>query len=459
VPLAALVLAATLCQTAPAEPSPPQPPAPTAADTPRPAGPSSPAASAGSARKTLEEILKEKGVITEEDYQKVKKSKAPSYSPGKGFTLTSEDGKFSLTIGGYIQPRYSFAEKDDEHEPTAQQKDVSEFRVRRAKLVLGGYAFTKDLTYKLQMEFTNSGNARMLDDAYVNYRLRDEIQVRGGQDKVPFSRQWLNSGWALSFIERSIASDAFYAGRDIGLMVNGKLRGGMITYAIGGFGGSGQSTLSTSTDNAAALRLVLNPFGEVPYVEADIDMSRSPLLSIGGNYYHKAFRRSTTAGANTNGFATNNVQLVANNLAFTSPSIPNGWLGGGANQFDDAEKVDVDTLGADAVFKWMGLAVQGEFYYGRAEGQSSNELLHAQGGYGQVGYMILPRHLEAAVRYSLVDPDTEQDDDSRTEYQGAVSYYFSGHPLKLQAEFTHRRDDARGGTDDRIYRIQAQVMF
>ena len=93
----------------------------------------------------------------------------------------------------------------------------------------------------------------------------------------------------------------------------------------------------------------------------------------------------------------------------------------------------------------MGLALQGEFYYGRAEGQSSNELLHAQGGYGQVGYMVLPRHLEAAVRYSLVDPDTDQDDDSRTEYQGAVSYYFSGHPLKLQAEFTHRRDDARGG--------------
>jgi hypothetical protein len=456
--LTALVLAASLSQTAPAEPPPSQPPAPPAAEAPPPAGPTSPVAPAGSARKTLEEILKEKGVITEEDYQKVKKSKTPSYSPGKGFTFTSEDGRFSLTLGGYIQPRYSFAQKDDEHVASAQRTDVSEFRVRRAKLVLGGHAFTKDLTYKLQTEFTNSGNARMLDDAYVNYRLRDEIQVRAGQDKVPFSRQWLNAGWALSFIERSIASDAFYAGRDIGLMVNGKLLGGTITYVTGGYGGSGQSTLSTSTDNAAALRLVLNPFGEVPYVEADIDMSQSALLSVGGNYYHMAFRRSTTAGANTNGFATNNVQFVANNLAFTSPSIPNGWLGSGANQFDDAEKVDVDTFGVDAVFKWMGLAVQGEFYYGRAEGQSSNEILHERRL--RTGRLHgPPRHLEAAVRYSLVDPDTDQDDDSRTEYQGAVSYYFSGHPLKLQAEFTHRRDDARGGTDDRIYRIQAQVMF
>jgi phosphate-selective porin OprO and OprP len=459
VSLTALVLTVALSQSAPSDPPLPQPPAPPAAEAPRSAVPSPAAASGGSARKTLEEVLKEKGVITEEDYQKVKRSKPPGYSPGKGFTFTSEDGKFSLTLGGYIQPRYSFAQKDDEHVAPAQQADVSEFRVRRAKFVLSGYAFTKDLTYKLQTEFTNSGNARMLDDAYLNYRWRDELQVRGGQDKVPFSRQWLNAGWALSFIERSIASDAFYAGRDIGLMVNGKLLGGTITYVIGGYGGSGQSTLSTSTDNAAAVRLVANPFGDVPYVEADIDMSRSPLLSVGGNYYRKAFRRNTTAGANTNGFATNNVQLVANNLVFTSPSIPNGWLGSGANQFDEAEKVDVDTFGIDAVFKWMGLAIQGEFYYGRAEGQSSNEILHALGGYGQVGYMVLPRHLEAAVRYSRVDPDSDQDDNSLTEYQGALSYYFSGHPLKLQAEFTHRRDEARGETDDRIYRIQAQVMF
>ena len=204
---------------------------------------------------------------------------------------------------------------------------------------------------------------------------------------------------------------------------------------------------------------MVNPFGEVPYVEADIDMSRSPLLSVGGNYYHKAFRRSTTAGANTNGFATNNVQFVANNLAFTSPSIPNGWLGNGANQFDDAEKVDVDTFGVDAVFKWMGLALQGEFDL-RPRGGPVVERAPARAGRLRTGrLMVLPRHLEAAVRYSLVDPDTDQDDDSRTEYQGAVSYDFSGHPLKLQAEFTHRRDDARGGTDDRIYRIQAQVMF
>lgn len=456
-PLAALVLAATLSQT-PAEPASSPPPAPPAAEAPPSAIPSPAVASGGSARKTLEEILKEKGVITEEDFQKIKRSKPPSYGPGKGFTLTSEDAKFSLTLGGYIQPRYSFAEKDDEHVARAQQADVSEFRVRRAKLVLSGHAFTKGLTYKLQTELTNSGNARMLDDAYLNYRWRDELQVRAGQDKVPFSRQWLDAGWALSFIERSIASDAFYAGRDLGLTVNGKLLGGMITYAIGGYGGSGQSALSTSTDNAAALRLVANPFGDMPYVEADIDMSERPLLSVGGNYYRKAFRRSTASGS-TNGFATNNVQLVANNLAFTSPSIPNGWLGGGASQFDDAEKVEVDTFGIDAAFKWMGLAVQGEFYYGRAEGQSSSELLHARAGYGQVGYMVLPRHLEAAVRYSLVDPDTAQHDDSRTEYQGAVSYYVTGHPLKLQAEFTHRRDDARGGTDDRIYRLQAQVMF
>ena len=123
------------------------------------------------------------------------------------------------------------------------------------------------------------------------------------------------------------------------------------------------------------------------------------------------------------------------------------------------EGVDVDTFGADGAFKWMGLALQGELYFGRAEGRSSKALLHARGGYAQAGFMVVPRHLEAAVRYSYVNPDTDRPDNSRTEYQGALSYYFSGHPLKLQGEYTERHDQALGDTVDRIYRVQAQLMF
>ena len=55
--------------------------------------------------KTLEDVLKGKGVITEEDYKAVTKVKPLDYKLGKGYTLSAPDQKFQLTLGGRLQPR------------------------------------------------------------------------------------------------------------------------------------------------------------------------------------------------------------------------------------------------------------------------------------------------------------------------------------------------------------------
>ena len=66
--------------------------------------------------KTLEEVLKEKGVITEADYNEIiktaPKSKPVDYKLGQGFTFTSPDEKFLLSLGGQMQFRYTFNELD-----------------------------------------------------------------------------------------------------------------------------------------------------------------------------------------------------------------------------------------------------------------------------------------------------------------------------------------------------------
>ena len=388
-------------------------------------------------------------MITEAEYKEATKVKPISYKIGKGFTLMSPDEKFSLTIGGFLQPRYTFFDNDS-------KQDVSQFRVRRAKFVLSGHAFTKDLTFKLQTEFTQAGNAKLLDDAWMNYKIMKELQIRSGQDKVPFSRQWLNSAWALEFVDRSIASDSFYAGRDIGAVLHGNIPvfcDGSLDYIVGGYGGQGQSIFNkVNNDNALAARVVFNPFGPFPYREADIDMSEKPLLSVGADYYRNTFQRVSSGG--TNGFETNNVQFIAGS---------SGWLGQPTqrNTFLTTEKVTVNTMSGDVAFKWRGLYVQGEYYYGQGEGKTSDRFVRAQGGYGQIGYMIIPKHLEAAYRFSQVDPNTRVSNDMNIENVGAVSYYFNNHYLKIQADVTssHQQRTSGGNTDDMIYKLQAQVMF
>ena len=391
--------------------------------------------------KTLEDVLKEKGVITEADYKEITKVKPIQYKLGQGFTFTSPDERFLLTAGGRLQGRYSFSDMDT----TANS---SKWEVRRMKFWMKGHAYTKDLSYLLQVDFVNSGKSSMFEHGYLNYRLLDEVQILAGQTKVPFGRQWLNSSGSQEFVDRSNASDAFRPGYDAGAKLHGDIMKGLATYEFGIYGGAGQSTLRTTSgtqnDNAIAARVTVNPFGKMAYAEADLDQSAKPLLSIGANYYGNTLKKTAATTLETNSIT----------LAGSS-----GWLGKGLATFNASEKVDIDTWGVDSAFKWQGLYVEGEYLGGQAEGQTSGKLLRAQGFYAQAGYCIIPKTLEAAFRYSFVDPNRDKSGDNLTETQGAVSWYINKHNLKLQGDVTDSHDQSKGSTDNMIYRLQAQIIF
>jgi len=136
--------------------------------------------------RTIEDVLKEKGVITEEDYKEVTKNRPVDYKLGKGFTFTAPDEKFQLSMGARLQARYTFTDKDD---ADGSVSDESSWRIRRMKVFLGGYAYTKDLTYKLQVNFVEGGSEKLLEDAWLNYAFLKEVQVLAGQEKVPFALQ------------------------------------------------------------------------------------------------------------------------------------------------------------------------------------------------------------------------------------------------------------------------------
>jgi len=398
--------------------------------------------------RTLEDVLKEKGVITEQDYKAITKSKPLDYKLGKGYVLTSPDEKFQMSIGGRLQTRYTFTD-GGENTPATSTQDASKWEVKRMKFWMNGYAYTKDLTYLLQVDFVNGGSSKLLEHAYFNYRLMDEVQILAGQTKVPFGRQWLNSSGGQQFVDRSNASDTFRPGYDTGVKLSGDLFGGLSTYEFGVYGGAGQSAARAANgDNTAAAiagRVTVNPFGKMPYSESDLDNSPKPLLSIGANYYGNTLKK-TAAGT----FEANNITLAG-----TSTS----WLGKRASQFSASEKVDVNLYGVDAAFKWQGLFAQGEYLFGEAEGDTTGNALRGQGLYAQAGYCIVPKTLEVALRYSFVDADKKKSDDLRSEVQGAVSYYFNKHNLKLQGDITEAHDQSKGSSDDLIYRLQAQVIF
>jgi phosphate-selective porin OprO/OprP len=399
--------------------------------------------------KTLEEVLKEKGVITEADFKEVTAAKPVAYQPGKGFTFTSPDARFQLSLGGRGQFQYQYLDKDDVNGPV---QETSVWRIRRFKVYMGGYAFTKDLTYRVQADLAKSGTAQMLDDAWINYRFTDAVQIQAGQFKIPFSRQELTSDGALQFVDRANAVDAFKPSYDVGTMVQGKVAGGVLAWNAGLFNGTGQSGTRTTNSGAWAARVIFNPFGEMRYSEADLENTPSPLLSLGAGYFANTLKRNANS-------------TFLDTTTSTPPYAGTaGWLGKAAANtaiFDNTERVDVGTYGFDAVFKWRGFSAQGEYFGGKAEGQNRGRTVHSRGYYGQAGYFLLPKKLEVAARYSSVDPNREKTQDLQVEVTGAVSYYFEGHNLKLQGDYTniHTQLAGKQATDDKQMRVQAQLAF
>jgi phosphate-selective porin OprO and OprP len=108
----------------------------------------------------------------------------------------------------------------------------------------------------------------------------------------------------------------------------------------------------------------------------------------------------------------------------------------------------------------MGFSLQGEYLLGQAEAKYGNQLKRAQGYYAQAGYVIIPKTLEVAFRWSYLDKDRDADNNLITEQIGAISYYFDKHNLKVQGDVGNIHiQTATQKFDDMQYRLQAQVIF
>lgn len=408
--------------------------------------------------KTLEEVLKEKGVITEADYQDVIKSqpkmKPLDYKLGKGFTFTSPDEKFQLSIGGNLQLLYTYQQNDG-----AGNSPKSEWKIRRAKTGFSGYAFDKDLTYKVLLnwaELSNGGtSSKVLEEAYLNYKIVDEAQIQVGEDKVQYGRQEITSSSAQQFVDRSFVVNAFKPSYDIGANLHGDVAKGLFKYDLQWIGGKGQNTPSSTNNNAYNIRLALNPMGDMKYSEADIEMSEKPLLGIGTSYYHNTLKKTAAAT-----FETNNDSYAGSS----------GWLGKNVGRFAATANVNVSTMEADLAFKWQGFSLQSEYFWAQGTGPGatagSDANVISNGFYVQAGYMIVPKQVELAMRYAWMDYNRSAPNNNQTEVTGALSWYPQGHNLKVQGDIAAQnvQQGVVTGTNpsalnNMIFRVQTQLNF
>jgi len=302
------------------------------------------------AEKSLADILKEKGVITEEEYQQVKQmeeaqkaeeakkaeeaakkvaAEKPAGLPlvgyNRGFFLQTPDGKFKALFAGYLRPELRLYENN-----TSQD---NQFMIRQARFILDGF-YGKYWQSRIAGEFSTPSDGKFLKYAYLNCSYLPDLQVRAGQFKAPFSREYLTSMPDVDTIERSMITENLVPKYDIGLMLHGpKVLGGVLNYGIGVFNGYGANNSDENDDKDLIARLVLAPF-----VTSDVAVVKG--LEIGGSYQ---FGRQ---------------------LKYEfQPKLPTDWA-----MFKKTTcRGDRERYGVDLAYKIGPFKLQGEYIYQRAE--------------------------------------------------------------------------------------------
>jgi Phosphate-selective porin O and P len=185
-------------------------------------------AQANIAQASLEDTLYEKGVFTKEEWLKAKADheKEEAIIAEKSAIKKWYD---KISIRGYTQIRYSYI-TDDKKLASEYDSSIGNnkgFLIRRARLVISG-DITDWLSIYIQPEFASSAGGDsnnhlvQLRDAYADIFLTSdkEWRIRGGQSKVPFGFENLQSSQNRLAFDRSDAINSAAQGeRDLGFFL------------------------------------------------------------------------------------------------------------------------------------------------------------------------------------------------------------------------------------------------
>ncbi|TLY18653.1 MAG: hypothetical protein E6K68_11015, partial [Nitrospirae bacterium] len=200
--------------------------------------------------------------------------------------------------------------------PRQLKEDISEFDVRRARLVFEGFAFNPETTYFVQFRNDTNGtttqptttrSTTQLYDAYIDLKQIPWANLRVGQYRTLFGRQEFVSSALLQFVDRGFVAEAFVPNtidrRDQGITMHSDEKKYPINYAFGVFNGVGinLTRLGLNTPgNANELmyvgRITVDLLGKPGYPEGDLVYSETPQIAVGASYGYNAGLQTTATG-------------------------------------------------------------------------------------------------------------------------------------------------------------------
>lgn len=336
------------------------------------------------------------------------------------------DGAITFTPGLRVQPRYTYDNTDGN----------SDFFVARVRFKGGGNAFGI-ATYYTELKLDNVGRfnrtvSAQIENAWLNFGFKPEVNLRIGLYDAVFSRDALTSDSKLLLMDRSMIKDALtavgFADNTVGVLVHGRPGKGRFEYSAGLFDNlafdGGDGTTTRSSDGLMAQgRFVFNVFDPAPlggygdYLGSYLGSGRRLAIGVSAGY------------------------------------LPDARITTGAGSTD----LDLTALGADVFFNQGPFTAQAEYGQYKEDVTAGPGGFTGKGGYVQAGYLVRPR-IEVTARFQQLDP-TDTDPSDRLQWTSlGGNYYIRAHNMKIQADYTLKREQGTQVSND-LFQVQFQLDF
>lgn len=391
---------------------------------------------------------------------------APTMQVGydKGFYIRSSDESFGLKIQLGTQFRYLGVNRQTDNPNRfgrQSRDDLNGFEWERSRLIFRGHLFSKELTYKFQIDGDTDGNNDLETiDLYFDWQYAKGHKIRWGQFKVPQGMQTMTSSFEQLVAERSMTSGVFALGRSIGFMAHGEVALNDDTnwqYMVGlfnGFNDPNDDVRDGDTNFSYAVRTALE-VGDYGKNQVDDREDKSSPGYLFGLHF---------------AFNDDNGDRSGPPLLFEVPDLIR--FGRGGSGIVDASGSQYFQFGGDFGVKCHGFSLAAEYFVRTVEAESRRSPLflatldddstHVQGGYLQLGYLIPETKLEPVARFGGI---WDNDGDNAWEYSVGANYYIKGHALKVSGDVTWMPQSAVTSSsrnvvindDATIYRLQVQV--
>jgi phosphate-selective porin len=396
---------------------------------------------------------KRKTEVTYDGKSYVEKSVAVEEKPR--IYVTPRASEFKLVLGGYIQMNLEDGEVSAFEGRFGQTALKDRFRLRRVRINLTG-DFAENFDFKVEGDFENSDGINANRDAfsgtdiYVNYHQFPEANVKVGQWKAPFGLEQLTPDPTLIIIERSLPTGAITPERQVGAQLWGKpftniwpAQKDLLTYYAGIFNGNGRNINNNDNNNFMYVgRLELLPWqGKL--------LGENSSLKLGADVLNSRDDKGTNISQSLN--------LLVNSDGSLSPFVLPG----------------ADERTAWSVDAWFNLGpfdLIGEYLQEKVDGRTVAGVppgfddFTTNGFYVTAAYYLIPKKLQAAVRWEQLNPG-QKGNDGIHSITGGLNYYIHGDDLKLMANYIHTWSDFRQANpqfgDDQFDEVivRLQLMF